>query len=266
MSDQQPLNRLKQCRHGQMLFNPLDRYIGRSLDLYGEFSEGEVDLLRQVVQPGWVIVEVGAHIGCHSVFLAQQAGPTGTLIVFEPQRILFQTLCANLALNSLTNVFAFQRAVGAAPGSIFVPIIDYRREDNFGGVALGSYEHGESVEVVTIDSMELARCELIKIDVEGMELQVLEGARQTILRLKPIVYIENDRPEHSTTLIRLLDSLGYRMYWHAPPIFNPRNFFGNEENVFGIAFSRNMLCVHRDRTHNLQGFHSVEVPPEPTLQ
>ncbi len=122
-----PFNRLKQCRHGQMLYNIHDMYIGRSLDLYGEFSEGEIDLFRQVVRPGAVVLEIGANIGSHTIFLAAQVGAGGAVLAFEPQRVVFQTLCANLALGSHSNVYAFQQAVGAAAGSIVVPSIDYHQ-------------------------------------------------------------------------------------------------------------------------------------------
>src|SRR5437773_2697778 len=90
-------NRLKQCRHGMMLYNINDVYIGRSLDQYGEFSEGELDLFQQFVKPGQLILEVGANIGAHTVWLAQAVGSTGTVLAFEPQRIVYQALCANLA-------------------------------------------------------------------------------------------------------------------------------------------------------------------------
>ncbi len=152
----EPFNRLKACRHGQMLFNVNDIYIGRSLDLYGEFSEGEIELFRQIVRPGGVVVEVGANIGTHTLFFAAQVGPTGVVLAFEPQRIVFQTLCANLALNSHSNVFAFQQAVGAAAGTVVVPSIDYRRSGNFGGLELGAYQQGEQVPVVTLDSFALS--------------------------------------------------------------------------------------------------------------
>jgi FkbM family methyltransferase len=262
MSDPEPLNRLKQCRHGQMLFNPRDQYIGRALDLYGEFSEGEIDVFRRMVQVGSVVIEVGANIGSHTVFLSRQVGPTGKVMAFEPQRIVFQTLCANLALNDLTNVFASPRAVAEQPGFIVVPEMDYRTENNFGGLSLGDHKRGDRVEVVTIDGLELPRCDLIKIDVEGMEQQVLQGAQQTIARLKPMLYVENDRPKKSAALIRLLDSLGYKMFWHLSPMFNRQNYFGNTENVFGHILSRNMLCIHGDRPCNLHDLRQVEVPDQ----
>ena len=86
--------RLKQCRHGAMLYLVTDQYIGQSLDRYGEYSEGEIDLFRQLVRPGATILEIGANLGTHTVFLAKAAGPGGTLHAFEPQRVIFQILCA----------------------------------------------------------------------------------------------------------------------------------------------------------------------------
>ncbi len=60
--------RMKQCRHGVMLYNINDMYVGRSLDLYGEFSEGEAAMLGQILRPGMVVCDIGANIGCHTVF------------------------------------------------------------------------------------------------------------------------------------------------------------------------------------------------------
>ena len=105
-------NLLVAARHGHLLVNRHDIYIGRSIRELGEFSEGEVDLFRQVLRPGALVVEAGANIGSHTVPMAKMIGPTGHLWAFEPQRVIHQTLCANLALNSLTNVTALWAAVG----------------------------------------------------------------------------------------------------------------------------------------------------------
>lgn len=234
-----------------MLYNPMDAYVGRSLELYGEFSEGEVELFRQMLQPGHVVVEAGANIGAHTLFLAQAVGPSGAVVAFEPQRLVFQTLCANLALNDLTNVRACHAAVGNAPGFITVPLLDPSRPQNFGGLGLGNWAKGEQVPVMTIDSFELARCDLLKADVEGMEAEVLTGAAQTIRRHRPVLYVENDREEKSEALIRLIFELGYRAWWHLPPLFNPANFRAHRENVFGSVVSLNLLCVPKDRPANI---------------
>lgn len=155
-------NIVRSCRYGQMVFNVNDQYVGRSLDLYGEYSEGEVALFRQVVRPGDIDVDVGANIGTHTVAFARLTGPTGAVVAFEPQRVVFQTLCANLALNSITNVIAQQATLGAEPVHIVVPNIDYGKANNFGGVALGGFARGEKVPVITLDSLALRACRLIK--------------------------------------------------------------------------------------------------------
>ncbi|HEV3118087.1 MAG TPA: hypothetical protein VGY58_13625, partial [Gemmataceae bacterium] len=68
------MNKVKRCRHGLMLYQPHDTVIGRSLDLYGEYSEGEVALFRHAVARGATVLDIGAHIGAHTVPLAQFTG------------------------------------------------------------------------------------------------------------------------------------------------------------------------------------------------
>ena len=97
--------------------------------------------------------------------------------------------------------------------------------------------------LVTIDSLELLDCQFIKLDVEGMETEALQGAAATIGRFRPILYVENDRQARSAELIGLLQRYGYRLYWHLPPLFNVKNFRGDTENIFGGKVSVNMICI-----------------------
>lgn len=249
--------RLKQCRHGMLAYNGHDIYIGRSLDQYGEFSEGEIELFQQFVRPGQLVVEAGANIGAHTVWLAQAVGRRGTVVAFEPQRIVYQNLCANLALNSLTNVYCFQTAVGQSTSQIVVPPLDYAQDNNFGGLGLGSYQQGERVAVRTIDSLKLPQCHFLKVDVEGMEKEVLAGAVQTIATHSPVLYVENDRQEQSEELIQFIKNLDYNLYWHRPPLFNPNNFAGNATNVFGQIVSHNMLGLPRSAAQHVSGLPPV---------
>ena len=204
-------NELAICRHGPMLFNRHDQYIGASLRKYGEFSPGEYDLFRQIVTPGMTVLEIGANIGAHTVELSRLAGPAGVVHAFEPQRIMFQLLCANLALNSRTNVFAHPLAVGEARATASIPAPDPNRPANFGGVSMLSAAPGEKVQVVRIDDFALPACHVIKIDVEGMEAPSLRGAAETIRRLRPVLYVENDRQQNSPVLIALLLEFRYRL-------------------------------------------------------
>jgi FkbM family methyltransferase len=260
MYDFPAFNRVKTCRYGTMAYNLNDKYVGRSLDLYGEFSEGEVEIFRELVGPADLVLDVGANIGAHTLFFARQVGPPGRVLAFEPQRIVFQTLCANMALNSLTNVWCYPCALGAAPGQITVPPLDYTKTGNFGGLSLGGTT-GEEVPVLTIDGLKLPRCRLIKLDVEGAEERVLRGAVQTLARERPFLYVENDRKDRSASLIRFIASQGYHMAWHKPRLFNPANQAGNANNVFGTIVSINMLCVPQSESWRLKGLTPVEIPP-----
>ena len=91
----QEFNCLKTCRYGRMLYNKNDAFTGRSLELYGEWKQKELDLLAQVIRPGSLVVDVGANIGCHTLFFAKMAGLRGKVFAFEPHRLLFQTLKNN---------------------------------------------------------------------------------------------------------------------------------------------------------------------------
>jgi FkbM family methyltransferase len=236
----------KVCRFGTMLYPARDTLIGRSLDRYGEYCLGEVELFQEFVKPGDLVVEVGANLGVHTVPLARMAGPTGGVVAFEPQPIIFQILCANLALNSILTVVAEQKGLGRRPGVAHIPSLDYGQENNFGGLSLERVTEGVQVPVTMLDTYRLPACSFIKIDAEGMESQVLEGAAQTIDRLRPVLYVENDRRDRSPELIGLLEAMGYRLHWHSTPLFNPDNFAGETENVLGGIVSQNMLCLPRE--------------------
>jgi len=245
-------NTLSRCRHGWMLYHTADHYVGCSLHKYGEFSQGEVDIFAQLLGPGNVVVEAGANFGAHTVAMAQMVGPQGAIYAFEPQRLVYQVLTANIALNSLPNVFTMHAGLGAQDGSVRVPILDPAHGHNFGGFSIGGHPHGEEVPLLTVDSMRLAQCRMIKVDVEGMEYEVLEGARETIARLRPVLYVENDRPDLSPRLISLIQAMDYRLWWHAILLYNPDNFRGEPENVFGNTINVNMLCVPSEQAGAIQ--------------
>jgi FkbM family methyltransferase len=203
-------------------------------------------------------MEVGANIGAHTVGLARLVGSHGRVLAFEPQRLVFQTLCANVALNSLENVDCFWAAVGSQDGVVTVPDLNPRQEYNFGGVTLLGVQAGEQVPCLTLDRfIALPRVNVIKIDVEGMEADVLHGSEQVLRKFKPILYVENDRLEKSEALMRLIAGFGYRMYWHLPPMFNPNNFFSSSENSYGDIVSANLLCLHRDSDIRVSDFQEI---------
>jgi FkbM family methyltransferase len=252
--------RLVQSRHGYLLHNVHDIYIGRSIATYGEYSEGEVGLFAQICGPGDLVVEAGSNIGAHTVPLAQMVSPGGYVYAFEPQRSVYQILCANVALNSLSNVRAYQLALASEAGSAYIPNVSYEADGNFGGISLSKMPNENTVAVhqlILDDLLDLPRLRLLKVDVEGMEVDVLRGAEQTIQRLRPVIYVENDRPEASESLIRLISDMGYVLHWHVVPLFNTRNFAGISENVFPGIDSINMLATPAEMNARIVGLIPV---------
>lgn len=250
-------NEIAPCRTGPMLYNRHDEYIGASLRKYGEYCSGESRLFQRLVVPGMTVVEAGANIGAHTVELSRLVGPHGAVVAFEPQRIVFQTLCANLALNSCANVHAFQAAIGAAPGEISVPFVPPDRPANFGGLSLLGATSGEKVPLRTIDGLGIPACHMLKLDIEGMEIDALKGGAQTVQAHRPFIYVENDRRDRAEELIRLLLSWSYRLYWHMPPLFSATNFAGDTENIFGNVASINVLCLPAERNITVQGMREA---------
>ena len=263
------IHRLIQGRAGWFLYNRYDMYIGAALERYGEYGQIEADLLAQLLRPGDVVIEVGANIGSLTVGLAKAVGSGGRVIAFEPQRVVFQTLCANVALNSLTWVDTVQAAAGLRPGRVMIAQPDYAKPGNFGGVeviaprstaALLSGK-AEPVMLLTLDEVFGGdHLRLIKVDVEGMEQDVLEGARRLLRDLRPMLYVENDRRDRSAALIRTIENFGYVCYWHLPFLYNPDNWFGEGENLYPGTVSVNMLCLPEEMPSNIQGLARADDP------
>lgn len=237
-----------------MIYNHLDIWQGKSFETYGEYSEEEVNLFSKIVKPGDTVLDIGANIGSFTVPLARLANP-GTVMAFEPEKTAFYTLCGNIAINNIRNVFCFQQAVGNTASSVKVPELSNTAFGNYGGLELTKdYSNCDHyyVQISTIDSLNLTSCKLIKIDVEGMEKEVILGAKTTIEKLKPILYVENDREEKSEELIKTIEGFGYKTYSHKPPFFNLNNFFGETTKVWDKDIvSLNLLCFHPENLLNI---------------
>jgi FkbM family methyltransferase len=165
----------------------------------------EQHVIRQFekyVVPGSTVLDIGAHIGSHTLTLARLVGSAGRVYAFEPQRKVFRELVYNLRLNELDNAIPLRFAVSSEPAILEM---DPTRGPD-GQVHVG--KGGDKVEARTIDSFGFSDVSLIKIDVEGHQIPVLRGAERTIRALHPVIIIEIGREQPEETK-RLLRDYGY---------------------------------------------------------
>jgi len=244
---------LQKCRHGYFFFPSSDDIVGRSLRTYGEYSEGEVSLFSQILRPGDLALDVGANIGSLTIPMAHMVGREGRVFAFEPQHALAQLVAANSAINNV-NVKVFNVAMGATKSMVSIPDFEsYSLQYNYGRVEVGEAGHKNSmVSQLCLDDVSFpGPIRFAKIDVEGMEMDVLRGASALISRDLPILFVENDRKDKAITLWQAIKDLGYSPFWHITPLFSEENFFHNPTNIFANQASFNMICAPPDGSNTM---------------
>ena len=170
-----------------------------------------------------IVLDIGANLGSYTVPLAKQF-PALRFHSFEPQRIVYYQLCTNVFLNRLDNVYAYQYGLSDAEWAEPMEMPDYGAEHNIGAFSIdpvvreNNYEvqtHGymEYVNAVRLDVLKLRNIKLIKLDVEGHELEVLFGADETLRESNypPIIFEAWTWkfPEKREKLFAYLKDLGY---------------------------------------------------------
>lgn len=236
-------------KHGLFAINKNDQYVGRSLKLLGEYCESELLMMKGFTDQDSVVIDVGANIGALSVPLSRHVKQVFSL---EPIPYLYNLLISNLTLNEINNVKPLNVAAGAKDGRCSFPDVDWSKSGNFGCHPTKSYTGKNECPLVKVE----VDCDLLKIDVEGHELNVLYGAETMINRCQPVLFIENDREEHGDKLIDYIqDELKYDTYWHSFPLHNPENFNAYKDNPFMkhglVECCVNMLCLPKDTEFNL---------------
>lgn len=262
---------LKQCKHGTFAMFECDAPIGHCLRAYGEWAEPEMHFLKQVCRTDSVVIDVGSNIGTHTVFFARNC-PKGVIYSFEPQYYIYELLVTNILLNNCFNVKHYREAVTDEYETINLVNLPPTSEKNinYGEFKISNKENGIETTCRKIDSLNLSRLDLIKIDVEGHEESVLRSAKDSIDKLKPFLYIEFNAKEGNPKLLETLDSFGYDCYWHVYEKFSPNNYNNNKTNIWidkdqpktlrfiDKYFEGNIFCVHRSKENVSLDLHKVE--------
>jgi FkbM family methyltransferase len=163
---------------------------------------------------GALALDAGANIGFVSVPLANALKVKfGQVLSFEVQKMLYYALCGTVALNDLDNISVFNKGLGANLCELSVPEINYSIPSDFGKVSLvdQAVTSQTSVQIVRIDDLNLSRLDFLKIDVEGMEIDVLEGAAKTIEKYRPWCWVEYWKVERKE-LVSYFHQLNYTLF------------------------------------------------------
>jgi FkbM family methyltransferase len=230
---------LVSSNHGTMIVNRNDYCtdgkgaawgVGYQILKTGSHDHQEVDFILTLLErrrknfgDGVVALDCGANIGVHTIEWARAMHGWGEVIAFEAQEKIFYALAGNVVINNCLNVSARYCAVGATCGQIEIPEPDYLEPASFGSLELKQtarnefigqdidYRKTHPVPQVSIDSLQLNRLDLMKIDVEGMEEDVLKGAAESIAKHSPIMMIEVLKTD-GATIDRMLSAVGYKVY------------------------------------------------------
>src|SRR5262245_47380652 len=210
---------LASSNHGTMIVNRLDRHMVNAENGYGSgfqiletaaFDPEEVKIAIEVLTlrrrhhgDGVVAIDCGANIGVHTIEWAKAMTGWGSVLSIEAQERIYYALAGNIAINNCFNAIALHAAVSSEAGTMKIPNPNHMIPASFGSLELRqrpntefigqpiSYsENTVDIRTMALDECDLPRVDFIKLDVEGMELEALEGAKKTIEGSHPVLLIE----------------------------------------------------------------------------
>lgn len=226
-------------RCGPMMVYTNDTVVSRALILLGEYSHAEILVMNRFLTPQSLYVDVGTNIGYHARSIAVLAGCQ--VIGFEPLPKHFALAAYNTQGLSAR---IYNAAVGNANGQVSMDDIDPTQAGNYGEAHVSN--QGVTVPCVQLDSVpELQdRCNVIKIDVEGFELEVLQGAQQCLAQHRPVVFFEALEHSRWDQCRQFLQDRDYKMYW-ATVLVHPDGgaYKPADSRPFGRTGSFNILAV-----------------------
>jgi FkbM family methyltransferase len=237
-------------RHGRVVFPLADTFLHDALVLCGDYSLGEQIVYGRIVRPGATVLDIGANIGLMSLLFARLTGSGGRTLAFEPSGFAFGLLRENLRMNGVGNVRASRAIVSDLVGeSSFVdPDIEDIDRLDFGQFSVGHDGRRPPGRMIptprlTIDSLDLERCHLIKVDVEGHESAVIRGAMATIRRHRPCLSIEAWDARSDLGWIDAVTPLGYRVFLMPARVITWPNFKQHDSGALSTAITVQAICL-----------------------
>jgi FkbM family methyltransferase len=190
---------------------PLD-HAHAGLIVRGTLEPPVQEALRRLLAPGDVFYDIGANVGFFTLLGARLVGPSGRVIAFEPVPWCARAVARNIEINGFDHAQIRAEAVGDADGDARLLVVGEASWSHLESTGRHADVRDEiDVDVVSLDSLVAGRAiappDVLKVDTEGAELQVIEGARATIARHRPAIVCElHDTNE---AFVALMDELGY---------------------------------------------------------
>ncbi|KMZ11671.1 SAM-dependent methyltransferase [Candidatus Burkholderia humilis] len=214
-----------------------------------------LNLRRRYFGDGMFAIDGGANIGVYTIEWARHMQGWGKVLSFEAQEVVYYALAGNIAINNCLNVRAKLAALGETVGELTIPQPNYFAPASYGSLELRqrattqyigqdiSYaaEAGVTVPMVSIDSLKIERLDFLKLDVEGMEMDVLKGAAETIKRCKPIMLIEYIKSDLNT-IKQFIEPLGYKTSFETSP--NLITFHDDDRSCEHLQLRENSLIAN----------------------
>lgn len=207
---------------GLKMLLTLKDWVQYNIFIYGQYEPNESKLIKKICTNTTVMFDIGANVGYFSM-IAASSNTKNLVFAFEPVKKNFDRARYNFDLNKLSNIKIFKNVVS---NNNDVVNINIGNERNWGmsSVVQHDFLSGEKEEVKSIvlddfiKEQGVKKLDIVKIDVEGFELNVLKGMDNTIKELKPKILIEildknlNSNGNSAEDIYSLLWSYGYKSY------------------------------------------------------
>lgn len=244
LADLQPYIGLTDTNVGEMLVYKNDTIVSGALALYGEYSYAELEIISKWLDSSSLHLDIGTNVGYHALAIHKLVGCD--VMGFEPQPNHFAIAAFNTRDK---NIQLSMTAVGNITSTIRISNFLPDEKENYGEIHITDDVDGIEVPIITIDDLNLDRCSSMKIDVEGFELNVLEGANNTIDKFRPIIQYEATEFEKDNEMWRkchaFLEAKDYKQYWVACRVKpeGRENFKNSEDNPYGHVTVSNILAI-----------------------
>jgi len=226
-----------ETRVGPMAVYKNDNIVSHSILLFGEYSHAEVLMMAHFLDKDSVYLDIGTNVGYHALGIHSVVGCR--VIGFEPHPNHFAVAAFNCNEH---NIQIYNCAVAEQDGLITISDFDETEVKNYGEVQTDT--NGIEVKAIKLDTLNLPKVDLMKIDVEGFEINVLEGATDTIDKCRPVIFYEALTLEDWGPCYDYLKAKKYKQYWftcRVKPV--AETYKQTEENPFGTTGVSNILAI-----------------------